>query len=143
MSKFSQLLKMINYLEGKQEPTKRKEIAEHLGVSDRMIRKYIDDIKESECYNITSISGAKGGIILTPKEPRPKENKSQKGIEITKDEKVYLQSMLTLNAFDIQRELIRLHETEFRPRRYEKTLETLKKQNQTIDSIFKKLCECQ
>ena len=76
MSKFSQLLKMINYLEGKQEPTTRKEIAEYLGVSERMIRKYLDDIKESECYHITSISGAKGGIILTPKEhksPRAQE----------------------------------------------------------------------
>lgn len=138
MSKFSQLLKMIDYLEGKQEPTTRKEIAEHLGVSDRMIRKYLDDIKESEYYNITSIPGAKGGIILTPK-----ELKSTKGIELTQDEKIYLKSMLTLNAFDIQRELIKLSECEFVPRRYEKTLKTLKKQNETIDSIYKKISECQ
>ena len=134
MSKFSQILKMINYLEGKQEPTTRKEIAEHLGVSDRMIRKYLDDIKESECYNITSIPGAKGGIILTPKEP-----KSPKGIELTKEEKIYLQSILTLNAFDIQRELIRLNETEFVPRRYEKVLNTLEKQNAIIESIYNKI----
>ena len=134
MSKFSQILKMISYLEGKQEPTTRKEIAEHLGVSDRMIRKYLDDIKESEYYNITSISGAKGGIILTPKEP-----KSQKGIELTKDEIIYLQSILTLNAFDIQRELIRLEETEFLPRRYEKMLNTLEKQNQIIKNIYDKI----
>ena len=134
MSKFSQILKMIKYLEGKQEPTTRKEIAEHLGVSDRMIRKYLDDIKESECYNITSIPGAKGGIILTPKEP-----KSPKGIELTKEEKIYLQSILTLNAFDIQRELIRLNETEFVPRRYEKVLNTLEKQNAIIESIYNKI----
>ena len=97
-------------------------------------KKYKDDIKESECYNITSIPGAKGGIILTPKEP-----KSPKGIELTKEEKIYLQSILTLNAFDIQRELIRLNETEFVPRRYEKVLNTLEKQNAIIESIYNKI----
>ena len=131
MSKFSQLLKMINYLEGKQEPTTRKEIAEYLGVSERMIRKYLDDIKESECYNITSIPGAKGGIILNPK-----EQKIQKGIELTKEEKIYIKSMISLNIFEIEREYIRLSETGIITKSVEKVLEN---QIEIIESIDKKI----
>ena len=63
-------------------------------------------------------------------------------VELTKEERIYLQSILTLNAFDIQRELLRLDEVEFIPRRYEKMLDTLEKQNALIKSIYDKI-KCQ
>ena len=58
-------------------------------------------------------------------------SKSQENL-FTDEEIVYLKSILTLNAMDIQRELIILNESEFIPRRYEKTLKHLEKQNNII-----------
>ena len=48
MSKFSNILKMIDILEKEKEPIKIKELAEKIQVGERMIRKYINDLKESQ-----------------------------------------------------------------------------------------------
>ena len=72
MSKFSNILKMIKLLEGAEEPIKRKEIAEYLGVSERMVRKYVDDIKEAN-LGIISTPGKNGGYQIH------QEQKSQVG----------------------------------------------------------------
>ena len=69
------------------------------------------------------------------KEP---EQKSQEKL-FTNEEIIYLKSILTLNAMDIQRELIILNESEFIPRRYEKALANLEKQNNIIKSIYDKI----
>ena len=136
MSKFSQLLKMINYLEGKQEPTTRKEIAEYLGVSDRMIRKYLDDIKESECYNITSISGVKGGIILNHKEPRIQDQKSL----LNSYEKFYLEMLLNENKKEVIKEIEFIAGTlPSTQKLYEVAKEHLEKQLKTIELLKIKL----
>ena len=63
MSKFSNILKMINILEGAKEPIKKKDIAKELGVSERMIRKYIEDI-EVAGIKIISTPGRYGGIKI-------------------------------------------------------------------------------
>ena len=136
MSKFSNILKMIDILEKEKEPIKIKELAEKIQVGERMIRKYINDLKESQIYNIESIPGSNGGIKITrAKEP---EQKSKENL-FTNEEIIYLKSILTLNAMDIQRELIILNESEFIPRRYEKTLKHLEKQNNIIKSIYDKI----
>lgn len=132
MSKFSQILKMINYLEGKQEPTTRKEIAEHLGVSDRMIRKYLDDIKESECYSITSIPGVKGGIILNPKEQRIQD--------LNKYEKYYLEILLNQNKKEVIQEIEFITGTlPSTQKLYATAKEHLEKQLETIELLKIKL----
>lgn len=133
MSKFSNLLKMIKLLEGAEEPIKRKEIAEYLGVSERMIRKYIDDIKEAN-LGIISTPGKNGGYKIQ------KEQKSRATAKdiFTSEEMIYLKSMLNLNALDIAEKLLKIAETN----QVNKTeLKILKNQNKTIENIYDKLME--
>lgn len=63
MSKFSNLLRLLILLKSKKR-MKTKEIASALGVSERMIRKYINDLAEAN-VNIESIPGPTGGYELT------------------------------------------------------------------------------
>lgn len=133
MSKFSNILKMIKLLEGAEEPIKRKEIAEYLGVSERMVRKYVDDIKEAK-LGIISTPGKNGGYQIH------KEQKSRATAKdiFTSEEMIYLKSMLNLNALDIAERLLKIAETN-------KTdnieLKILKNQNKTIENIYDKLME--
>ncbi|MBK1812052.1 WYL domain-containing protein [Clostridium sp. YIM B02505] len=62
MSKFSNLLRLLILLKSKKR-MKTKELADNLGVSERMIRKYMDDLAEAN-VNIESIPGPTGGYEL-------------------------------------------------------------------------------
>ena len=62
MSKFSNLLRLITLLKSNKR-IKRKDIAEALGVSERMVRKYISDLQEAN-ITIDSIPGPNGGYEL-------------------------------------------------------------------------------
>lgn len=62
MSKFSNLLKLLTLLKSHKR-MKKKEIAQALGVSEMMVRKYISDLQEAN-INIKSISGPNGGYEL-------------------------------------------------------------------------------
>jgi predicted DNA-binding transcriptional regulator YafY len=62
MSKFSNLLRLLILLKSKKR-MKTKEIANALGVSERMIRKYMSDLAEAN-VNVESIPGPTGGYEL-------------------------------------------------------------------------------
>ncbi len=62
MSKFSNILKLQTLLQSRKR-LKRKDIAKALGVSERMVRKYIQDLQLAN-VNIKSISGPNGGYEL-------------------------------------------------------------------------------
>ena len=62
MSKFSNLLRLLTLLKSKKR-MKTKELASSLGVSERMIRKYMSDLAEAN-VNIESIPGPTGGYEL-------------------------------------------------------------------------------
>jgi predicted DNA-binding transcriptional regulator YafY len=62
MSKFSNLLRLLILLKSKKR-MKTKELADNLGVSERMIRKYMDDLAEAN-VNVQSIPGPTGGYEL-------------------------------------------------------------------------------
>ncbi|MCH1959924.1 helix-turn-helix transcriptional regulator [Romboutsia hominis] len=62
MSKFSNLLRLLTLLKSNKR-MKRKDIAEALGVSERMVRKYITDLIDAN-INIESIAGPNGGYEL-------------------------------------------------------------------------------
>ena len=62
MSKFSNLLRLITLLKSNKR-IKRKEIADALGVRERMVRKYISDLQEAN-ITIESIPGPNGGYEL-------------------------------------------------------------------------------
>lgn len=62
MSKFSNLLRLLTLLKSKKR-MKTKELAISLGVSERMIRKYISDLAEAN-VNIESMPGPTGGYEL-------------------------------------------------------------------------------
>lgn len=62
MSKFSNLLKLIILLKSKKR-IKTKELAEALGVSERMIRKYMEDLAEANVH-VLSTTGPTGGFEL-------------------------------------------------------------------------------
>lgn len=62
MSKFSNLLRLLILLKSKKR-MKTKEIADALGVSERMVRKYMNDFLEAN-INIESIPGPTGGYEL-------------------------------------------------------------------------------
>lgn len=133
MSKFSNILKMIKLLEGAKEPIKRKDIAEYLGVSERMVRKYVDDIKEAN-LGIISTPGKNGGYQIQ------QEQKSQAAAKdiFTSEEMIYLKSMLNLNALDIAEKLLKIAETN---QVNQTELKILKNQNKTIENIYDKLME--
>lgn len=62
MSKFSNLLRLLILLRSKKR-MKTKELAKALGVSERMVRKYMLDLSEAN-INIDSIPGPTGGYEL-------------------------------------------------------------------------------
>lgn len=62
MSKFSNIIKMMNLLIVN-ERMKRSQLAEELGVSERMIRKYVNDFKEAN-IEIKSFTGVNGGYEI-------------------------------------------------------------------------------
>ncbi|MBU3191745.1 transcriptional regulator [Clostridium bowmanii] len=62
MSKFSNLLRLLILLKSKKR-MKTKELAEALGVSERMIRKYMTDLSEAN-VNVESVPGPTGGYEL-------------------------------------------------------------------------------
>ncbi|MBU3218184.1 WYL domain-containing transcriptional regulator [Clostridium estertheticum] len=62
MSKFSNLLRLLILLKSKKR-MKTKEIAYALGVSERMIRKYMSDLAEAN-VNVESVPGPTGGYEL-------------------------------------------------------------------------------
>lgn len=62
MSKFSNLLRLLILLKSKKR-MKTKELADALGVSERMVRKYMTDLAEAN-INVESISGPTGGYEL-------------------------------------------------------------------------------
>ena len=80
MSKFSKLLLMIKMLENDQ--IKTKDIAAELGVSQRMIRKYVKDIKEAG-MDIESRPGPTGGYYIE----KPSKESLERGY---KDMEVFL-----------------------------------------------------
>lgn len=77
MSKFSKLLQLIILLKSRKR-LKTKELAELLGVSERMIRKYMNDLAEANIY-VKSLTGPTGGYeligydYLTHLDLKPKE----------------------------------------------------------------------
>ena len=107
-----------------------------LEVSPRMVRKYIDDLKESG-YNVISTSGRNGGLQLEgAKEQERKEQEKMKEIFLTSEERIFLKSLLTLNALDITEKLLDIVESN---QTSETELKILAKQNETINNIFNKL----
>lgn len=70
MSRLSNSLKVIEILKSN-NIVRSNEISEKLNTSDRMVRKYITDLKEAG-LNIVSISGPKGGYKMV------RYNKSEK-----------------------------------------------------------------
>ena len=62
MSKFSNLLRLLILLRSN-ERMKTKDIAGSLGISERMVRKYMDDLEQAN-INIQSIPGPTGGYEL-------------------------------------------------------------------------------
>ena len=127
---------MIKILEGAEKPIKRKDVAKMLEVSPRMVRKYIDDLKESG-YNVISTSGRNGGLQLEgAKEQERKEQEKMKEIFLTSEERIFLKSLLTLNALDITEKLLDIVESN---QTSETELKILAKQNETINNIFNKL----
>jgi predicted DNA-binding transcriptional regulator YafY len=62
MSKFSNLISLLTLLKSRKR-MKTKELAEALGVSERMIRKYISDLEEAN-INVQSVPGPSGGYEI-------------------------------------------------------------------------------
>ena len=91
LSKFSNVLKMINILKGAKEPIKRKDIAEQLGVSERMVRKYVEDIEQGG-IKIISTSGRYGGL-------RIEEDPQEQNKKFNLDEIIYNFSILQSYSF--------------------------------------------
>ena len=135
MSKFSQLLKMIKILEGAEKPIKRKDVAEMLEVSPRMVRKYIDDLKESG-YDVISTSGRNGGLQIE----RAKDPEQMNEEFLTLDETIYLKTLLKLNRQEVEEKLQYIEQIEkSRPKELELTKKYLVKQLNNNKSIERKL----
>lgn len=136
MSKFSNILKMIKLLEGAEEPIKRKDIAEHLGVSERMVRKYVDDIKEAN-MNIISTPGKNGGYQIH------KEQKSQeKKIKLTIDEYILISSLLEQNRIEANEQLEKVLNDEYQDKKdYSPIKRILTRQLTDIQNINNKIKE--
>lgn len=129
MSKLSQLLKMIKILEGAKEPIKRKDIAKSLGVSERMIRKYIDDLKLSG-YNVISTSGRNGGLQLEQEQEQ----------SLSEYEKFYLEILLDENKKEVIKEIKLIEGTLPTTQKYYETIKKhLEKQIETIETLKIKL----
>lgn len=138
MSKFSQLLKMIKILEGAEKPIKRKDVAEMLEVSPRMVRKYIDDLKESG-YNVISTSGRKGGLqIEGAKEPE----QMKKNIKLTLDEYILIKSLLEQNRIEVNQQLEKVLDNEYEDKKdYTPIKRLLIRQLTDIQNINNKIKE--
>ena len=64
MSKFANILKMMDLLL-RNERMNRSQLAKEIGVSERMIRKYVKDFQEANSYiEIKSFTGPKGGYEI-------------------------------------------------------------------------------
>ena len=65
MSKFANILKMMDLLL-RNERMNRSQLAKEIGVSERMIRKYVKDFQEANSSNIEikSFTGPKGGYEI-------------------------------------------------------------------------------
>lgn len=136
MSKFSNILKMIKLLEGAEEPIKRKEIAEYLGVSERMVRKYVNDIKEAK-LGIISTPGKNGGYQIH------QEQKSQEQkIKLTLDEYILIKSLLEENRIDINKQLEKVLDNEYEDKKdYSPIKRILIRQLTDIQNINNKIKE--
>ena len=67
MSKVSQELKLLLYLNDKRKrtsPVSIKEIADYLEISDRQARRYIEDLSNDSNFNIVTYKGRNGGYRL-------------------------------------------------------------------------------
>lgn len=137
MSKLSNILKTIKIIEEAKEPIKKRKIAEEIGVSERMIKKYIDDIKESGYISIISVPGIKGGLLAEGTEKTKTKEPEAKDL-FTNEEIIYLKSMLNLEAIDIAEKLLSIADNN-QLKEIETELKTLKKQNNIINSIYDKL----
>ena len=136
MSKFSNILKMIKLLEGAEEPIKRKEIAEYLGVSERMVRKYVDDIKEAK-LGIISTPGKNGGYKIQ-KEQKIQEQK----IKLTLDEYILIKSLLEENRIDVNKQLEKVLDNEYEDKKdYSPIKRILIRQLTDIQNINNKIKE--
>ncbi len=82
MSKLSNILMMLNLLFSNQK-IKISELAEIIGVKERMIRKYKDDLVEAG-FNIISQPGKGGGYILDNDEKNEFQRFSDKELEAIK-----------------------------------------------------------
>lgn len=136
MSKFTNILKMIELLEGAKEPIKRKNIAEHLGVSERMVRKYVDDIKGAE-INIISTPGKNGGYQIH------QEQKSQgQKIKLTIDEYIIINSLLEQNRIEVNKQLEKVLNDEYQDKKdYSPVKRMLIRQLTDIQNINNKIKE--
>lgn len=85
MSKFSNLLRLLILLKSRKR-MKTKELADVLGVSERMVRKYMLDLSEAN-INVESISGPTGGYEL-------KGYDYLLNLDINKEESIALQMAL-------------------------------------------------
>lgn len=136
MSKFSNILKMIKLLEGAEEPIKRKEIAEYLGVSERMVRKYVDDIKEAK-LGIISTPGKNGGYKIQ-KEQKIQEKKTK----LTLDEYILIKSLLEENRIDVNKQLEKVLDNEYEDKKdYSPIKRILIRQLTDIQNINNKMKE--
>lgn len=142
MSKFSNILKMIKLLEGAEEPIKRKEIAEYLGVSERMVRKYVDDIKEAN-LGIISTPGKNGGYKIIFQEQKSQEQKSQEQkIKLTLDEYILIKSLLEQNRKEVNKQLEKVLDNEYEDKKdYSPIKRILIRQLTDIQNINNKIKE--
>ena len=130
MSKFSNVLKMINILKGAKEPIKRKDIAEQLGVSERMVRKYVEDIEQGG-IKIISTSGRYGGL-------RIEEDPQEQNKKFNLDEIIYLKTIIDLNKKEVIQKIEYLT-NEFNLNKDNPTINFLNIQLNNILSIENKL----
>ena len=136
MSKFTNILKMIELLEGAIEPIKRKDIAEHLGVSERMVRKYVDDIKGAE-INIISTPGKNGGYQIH-QEQKSQEQKTK----LTIDEYILINSLLEQNRIEVNQQLEKVLNDEYEDKKdYSTVKKILIRQLTDIQNINNKIKE--
>lgn len=146
MSKFSNILKMIKLLEGAKEPIKRKDIAEHLGVSERMVRKYVNDIKEAN-LGIISTPGKNGGYQIhqeqKSQEKKSQEQKSQeKKIKLTLDEYILIKSLLEQNRIEVNKQIEKISNDEYEDKKdYSPIKRILIRQLTDIQNINNKIKE--
>lgn len=141
MSKFSNILKMIKLLEGAEEPIKRKEIAEYLGVSERMVRKYVDDIKEAK-LGIISTPGKNGGYKIQQEQRIQEQKIQEQKTKLTLDEYILIKSLLEQNRIDVNKQLEKVLDNEYEDKKdYSPIKRILTRQLTDIQNINNKMKE--